>query len=132
MQSVTLSFLRKVLLIDAVASAAMGLALVALSVPLATWLSLPQTLLRDAGVVLLPFAAFVGYVASRANPPRIAVWIIVAVNAIWTIDSFALLFTDAVQPNAFGLAFVIAQAIVVGLFAEFEYVGLRKQAVVAA
>jgi hypothetical protein len=85
-------------------------------------------LLSEAGLVLLPFAAFVAYIASRPTPARFAVWAIIAVNVIWVVDSIVLLFTGWVAPNALGYAFVIAQAAAVGVFAELEYVGLKKSA----
>src|SRR5687768_251753 len=59
-----LSFLRRVLMLDAIASGAMGVALFAFASLGAPLLGLPEQLLREAGVVLLPFAAFVGYLAS--------------------------------------------------------------------
>jgi hypothetical protein len=127
-----LSFLRRVLLLDAVASGAMGVALVLLATVLAPLLDLPQEMLREAGVVLIPFAAFVGYLASRERPSRVGVWIVIVANAIWTIDSIVLLFSDWIAPNAFGYAFVIVQAVVVGVFAELEYIGLRKSALATA
>jgi hypothetical protein len=126
MNSNNSSFLRRVLAVDAISSGAMGLGMLAFASFIAPLLNLPVDLIRDAGLVLLPFAAFVGYVASRGQIPRVGVWIIIALNAVWVVDSIVLLFTGWVEPNALGYAFVIAQAIVVGLFAELEYVGLKK------
>jgi hypothetical protein len=126
------SFLRRVLLVDAVASGAMGLGLIAFTDLFARVLQLPAQLLSEAGLVLLPFAAFVGYIASRATPVRFAVWAIIAVNAIWVIDSIVLLFTGWVAPNALGYAFVLAQAASVAVFADLEYVGLKKSVALAA
>src|SRR5512138_946382 len=56
----SMTFLRKVLLLDAVSSALMGAALLALSGLFAALLDLPATLLLESGFVLVPFAAFVG------------------------------------------------------------------------
>jgi hypothetical protein len=92
---------------------------------------LPAQLLSEAGLVLLPFAAFVGYVASRAMPARFAVWAIIVLNVIWVVDSIVLLFTGWVAPNALGYAFVVAQALVVAALADLEYVGLKKSAALA-
>jgi CHASE2 domain-containing sensor protein len=80
--------------------------------------------------VLLPFAAFVGFVASRREPARIAVWVIIAMNIVWVVDSIVLLFTGWVAPSALGYAFVIAQAAVVLVLADLEYMGLKRSAVV--
>ena len=126
------SWLRRVLAIDAVSSAAMGLGLLVLAPTLAPLLNLPLDLLREAGAILLPFAALVGYLASREQPARAGVWIVIALNAVWTVDSIVLLLSGWVEPNGLGYAFVIGQAVVVGVFAELEYLGLRRVSLAAA
>jgi hypothetical protein len=126
------SFLRRVLVVDAVSTGAMGIAMVAFAELLADLLQLPVDLLGEAGIVLLPFAAFVAFVASRSETSRIAVWAIIAVNAVWAIESIVLLFTGWVAPNVLGYAFVIAQAAAVLLFADLEYMGLKRSTAVAA
>lgn len=128
----SMTFLRRVLLIDAVSSAFMGAALLTLSGLFSSLCSLPETLLIESGLALAPFAAFVGYLASRSTPPRSGVWCVVVLNAAWVLGSAALLLGDAIAPNAFGYAFIVAQAVVVGVFAELQVIGLRKQAAVAA
>ena len=126
------SLLRRVLVVDAVSSGAMGLAMIAFAELLADLLQLPVELISEAGIVLLPFAAFVGFVASRSEPARIAVWVIIALNVVWVVDSIVLLFTGWVAPNALGYAFVIAQAAVVLVLADLEYMGLKRSAAAAA
>jgi hypothetical protein len=126
------SLLRRVLVVDAVSSGAMGVAMVAFAELLADQLQLPVDLLSEAGIVLLPFAAFVAFVASRSEPSRIAVWVIIALNAVWVIDSIVLMFTGWVAPNALGYLFVVAQAAAVLLFADLEYLGLKRSTAVAA
>ena len=66
----SMTFLRRVLLIDAVSSAFMGAALLTLSGLFSSLCSLPETLLIESGLALAPFAAFVAYLASRSTPPR--------------------------------------------------------------
>lgn len=124
------SLLRRVLVVDAVTSGGMGLAMVAFAELFANLLQLPLELVSEAGIVLLPFAAFVGFVASRREPARIAVWTIIALNVVWVVDSIVLLFTGWVAPNALGYAFVIAQAAVVLVFADFEFMGLKRSTAV--
>jgi hypothetical protein len=126
------SLLRRVLIVDAVTSGAMGVALFALADVFANLLQLPVDPVREAGIILLPFAAFVGFIASRSEPARIAVWAIIALNIVWVVDSIVLLFTGWVAPNALGYVFVIAQAAVVLVFADFEYMGLKRSTAVAA
>ena len=122
----SLSFLRRVLLVDAATSAVMGLAMIAFAGTFSALLALPTTLLFEAGIILLPFAAFVGWLASRARPPRLAVWIVIALNALWAIDSLLLLVSGWIAPNGFGYAFIGGQALAVAVLAELEYVGLRR------
>ena len=126
------SLLRRILIVDAVTSGASGIAMFALADVFASLLQLPAELVRKAGIILLPFAASVGFVASRREPARIAVWTIIALNVVWVVDSIALLFTDWVAPNALGYVFVIAQAAMVLVFADFEYLGLKRSTAVAA
>lgn len=120
------TFLRRILLVDALASAATGL-LMALGAPLlAPVLGLPLMLLREAGLILLPFAAFVAFVATRKEIPRRSAWAVVVVNALWVIDSAILLLSGWVAPTVYGQVFVVAQALVVAVFAELQFFALRK------
>ena len=118
------SFLRRVLLADALMSGAAGLLMLLGAGLLTQTLDLPATLLRTAGLILLPYAAFVVYVANRSQ--RVLVWAVILINALWAIDSVVLLLSGWVAPNALGYAFVLVQAVAVAVFAELEYVGLRR------
>lgn len=124
----TATFLRRVLLLDAVSSGAMGVLLLTCSGLLAGLLNLPAELLNEAGIVLVPFALAVGFLGTRSVLSRVAVWAVIAINAVWAIDSVVLLFTGWVQPNLLGYAFVIGQAAFVAVMAELEFLGLRKSA----
>jgi hypothetical protein len=123
--------LRRSLLADAVITSATGL-LLALGAPvLSGLLGLPEPLLRWAGVSLLPFAGLVALLARRAEAPRGAVLAVVLYNALWALDSVALLALGWVSPTLLGSAFVVAQALVVGLFALAQYAGLRRSPALA-
>jgi hypothetical protein len=124
----TATFLRRVLLLDAVSSGAMGVLLLTCSGLLAGLLNLPAELLNEAGIVLVPFALAVGFLGTRSRLSRVAVWAVIGINAVWAIDSVVLLFTGWVQPNSLGYAFVIGQAAFVAVMAELEFLGLRKSA----
>lgn len=119
------NFLRHLLLADAVSCLAIGGALALGAGLVADWLGLPAALLRAAGLVLLPFAAFVLFVASRPILSRSAVWLIIACNAVWVVGSAVLLIGGFAAPTALGIAFVITQAVVVAIVAELEAMGLR-------
>jgi hypothetical protein len=93
-------------------------------------LGLPGALMREAGLVLVPYVAFVAWVGTREAISRPAVQAIIAMNLLWVAGSVALF--AFVTPNLLGYAFVIAQAIVVGVFAELQFIGLRRERAVAA
>lgn len=121
-------FLRRALQADAIVSGAMALLLVFGAGFLASLLNLPEAFLRNTGLVLVVFALGVGYLASREMMSKVAVWAVIAINAVWTIDSIVLLASGWVSPNLLGQAFIVMQAIAVGVFAELEFIGLRKSA----
>ncbi len=124
-------FLRRVLLADAAASGATGLLMLLGTDALASMLALPAGLLFYAGAALVPFAALVAWLGLRESPPRLAVWAIIACNLLWAAESILMLF-GSIEPNRLGQVFVLGQALVVALFAELEYFGLRRQGALAA
>lgn len=125
-------FLRQALLADAVTSAACGLLMLMAASPLAGMLGLPEALLRISGATLLPFSALIAYLSLRRNLPRVAVWAVVLANGLWAADSVLLLMSGWVAPTAAGYVFVLAQAAVVLMYAELQFIGLRRSTAVAA
>jgi hypothetical protein len=125
-------FLRRVLLLDAVATGATGILLLGGTGILQSWLNLPATLMTYAGIFCVAWAAIVGFASTRKELSRNLVWTIIVANALWTLGSLALLVSGYVAPTLLGYAFVIAQALVVCVFAELQYVGLTKRASAAA
>lgn len=128
----TSTFLRRVLLADAVTCIATGLLLTVGANQLEQLLGLPAELSRYAGLGLLPFAAFLIFLAMRQNLSPSMVWWVISLNALWTIDSILLLLSGWVDPSWLGSAFVIFQAGGVAMFAALEYFGLRKSAIAVA
>jgi len=124
------AFVRRTLFVDAATCVAMGLALVLLAQPLASYLGLGASLLEYSGASLLPIAAFMAWVATREAPGAtpalrgLGVWLVIAGNVAWIAASIALLVLAA--PTALGYAFVIAQAVVVAVLVELEYYGVRR------
>jgi hypothetical protein len=118
-------FLRNVLFADAAMGAVAAAATIFGASLLSPLLALPQPLLFWAGVALVPIAAFLFVMARRSDVPRGWLREIVFVNALWTAASVVLLVSGLVQPNALGVAFVLAQAAAVGLFALLEALPLR-------
>jgi uncharacterized protein YjeT (DUF2065 family) len=118
--------LRRALLADAIFSGIAAVLLTLDATALAPLLELPEALLRETGLFLIAYTALVGWLAARARVPKALVVLVIAGNAAWTIGSIALLFSGAVTPNLLGEAFVVAQAIATGVFAELQYIGLRR------
>jgi hypothetical protein len=118
--------LRRAIQADALVSGAMALLLSLAASSLASILSLPEPLLLGTGLFLIGYVALLGWLATRPAMPKPLVWLIVAGNAAWTLGSIALLLSGAVTPNLLGTAFVGLQAVAVGVFAELQYLGLRR------
>lgn len=116
--------LRPLLAVDAAMCLASGLLLVAASGSLSGVFALPEGLLLGAGLILLPWALFVGWCASRMAPPRRAVLAVVVVNLLWTLDSVLLLASGWVAPNGPGVAFVLGQAAAGGGIAVLQALAL--------
>src|SRR5690349_9307372 len=117
-------FLRRVLALDSLSCLAMGLLMGLEAAALAPLFGLPEPLVRFAGLALLPLAAFIGWLATRPNPPRPLVWLVILGNLGWTAESFITLGQSQATP--LGTAFVSAQAVAVLGLAMLEYAGIRK------
>lgn len=128
----TSTFLRRVLWADAATCLAAGLMMTLGAATLERHFGLPSELSRYAGVGLLPFAAFLVYLAARESLKAPVVWAVIALNVLWTADSVLLLVSGWITPTEAGSAFVLAQALGVAVFAALEFVGLRKSATAAA
>ena len=120
------SFLRRAILADAIFSGVSAVLLTLGASALASLLNLPEALLRETGLFLVAYAALVGWLGTRQSIPTLLVWIVIAGNAAWALASIALLFSGWVAPNLLGEVAVALQAIAVGVFAELQFVGLRR------
>jgi hypothetical protein len=125
-------FLRNVLMLDALVSGAAAILMMAGGSLLGPLLQLPASLMFWAGLALVPWVALLVAVARRSEVSRMVMIDIVAINALWVVASFGLLVSGAVSPNLFGIVFVAAQALAVALFAELQFVGLRRATAAAA
>lgn len=118
--------LQRALALDAIASGAMAALLTLAAGYLAPLLNLPGGVLRPLGLFMAAWAALVGYLATRETLSKALVRAVIVGNAVWTIDSLALLATSWIAPNTLGIAFIVMQALAVGLFAELQLMGLRR------
>ena len=119
------SFLRRALLADAVFSGVAALGFTFGAGTFAALFNLPEMFLREVGMFLIAYAAFVGWLGSRQLMIKALVLTVILGNAAWTLGSIALLFSGAISPNLPGMVMVVAQAIATGVFAELQYIGLR-------
>ena len=122
----THGLLRFALKLDAAVTAANALAYLGAFWLLDGWLGLPAGLLAGAGKFLLAFAAFVGRQAIRPELARGAIAGVIAVNAVWVVDSVLLLAVDGFSPTLAGQVVVAVQAAGVAGLAALQGVGMRR------
>ncbi|MBN9585611.1 MAG: hypothetical protein BGN84_11665 [Afipia sp. 62-7] len=121
-------FLRRALQADAVFSGVAALMFVLGAGLLASLTHLPEAFLRETGFVLVTYAALVGYLGTRGMMSSNAVKAVIAINAAWAIASIVLLLSGWGSPTLFGQALIVMQTIAVGVFAELQFIGLRRSA----
>jgi hypothetical protein len=114
--------LRPVMLFDAATCLAMGGLLVAAAGPIAGLTELPVPLLREAGILLFPFALFVLWVARQGG--GWPVQLVAGLNLAWVAASFGVI--AWVQPNGLGIAFVAVQALAVGAIVALQFHALGE------
>jgi hypothetical protein len=103
------------LLVDAATTGLNGLAYVLAGRWLADWFGAPVTLVRGLGVFLLVVAAGVTLLATRTPIPRRGVWALVVLNTVWVVASVD--HAVVADLTRLGTAWVLLQAVVVGVFA---------------
>ncbi|MEV4014047.1 hypothetical protein AB0J35_26465 [Nonomuraea angiospora] len=121
-----MKFLRLALAADAVVTGGNGLVYLAFAGPVSDLLGPGTGLLRGIGAFLLVYGAAVGLLATRRVISPAATRAVIALNIVWTLGSVAAVVTGAVDLTTIGAIWTIAQALVVGVFAELQIVGLRK------
>ncbi|MEQ4719371.1 hypothetical protein [Nonomuraea sp. B19D2] len=119
-------FLRLALAADAVVTGVNGLVYLAFAAPVSDLLGPGAGLLREIGAFLLVYGAAVGLLATRRTISPAATRAVIALNIIWTLGSIAAVVTGAAAFTTIGAVWAIAQALVVGVFAELQITGLRK------
>jgi len=123
--------LRNVLLLDAATCLLTGVLLVLSARLLAELTAIPSALLFYAGAILIPIAVFMAVTATRAALLPLAVWVIVAGNALWVVASIGLMIGPWIAPNVWGYAFIAAQAVAVAVLTMLELDGARSAGVTA-
>ena len=116
--------LNKLLGIDALTCALIGVLLTTFAPALSTLLALPHDLLSYSGGLLLPIAAFMAVLAWQARPWTIGVWLVAVGNGVWILASLTVLI--ALGPNVLGAGFLALQALVVAVLTMAEFNALAR------
>ena len=119
------TFLKRVLIVDAVSCLGMGAMLIGGGSVLADLLGLPAVLTHGAGLALVPLGLFIFWLGTREAVHPAFVWVVILGNVGWTLESLMTVFT-APAITALGTLFVAGQAAVVLGLAALEYVGLDR------
>jgi len=126
MTAVRSTFLRTVIGLDAAACGLMGAAFAFDASLLAGPLGLSPAFMQPLGLFLVVYAAGLVFLALRPALPRAAVWTLVAFNAAWAIESFAIMALGWIQPTTLGVAFVAVQAVAALIVGDLQYLVLRR------
>jgi len=118
--------LRRAIQADAIVTGAVALVQTFGAGHLAPLLNLPQPLVLETGLFLIAYTALVGWLGTRRSMPKALVAIVIVGNAAWALGSIALMFSGSVTPSLLGYAFIAMHAISTGMFAELQYIGMRK------
>jgi hypothetical protein len=120
------SLTRAALGLDAAVTGVNGVAYLAGASLLDGALGMPAGFLRGVGAFLIVFAACVAYTGTRQQVNRTAVKAIIALNALWVVDSVALVALGWYDPTTGGSIWTILQAGVVAGFAALQSFAIRR------
>ena len=89
--------------------------------------ALPESLLRRRRRCgSRAYASWLGWLLTRERIGKPMAWTVIGINALWTVGSLGLLASGTLSPTTWGTAFVIAQAVVVLVFAELQFFGVKR------
>ncbi len=114
------------LVADAVICGALAALALAAAGPLADAMDLPVTLIRGAGIVLLPYIAYLAFIVSRNLLTTATIRVAVLVNILWAVGCAVVLLSGQVEPNALGVAFILVQAAGVLVIGAVQHLGARE------
>jgi hypothetical protein len=120
------TFLRNALKLDAALSTVMLAGMTVGAATLAPATGLPQGLLVAVGVGLIPWVAFLLWMATRPAVPAAAVWGVIVLNLAWVVACVAVAFGLGFEPTTMGVGFAAVTALGTLLLAELQFVGLRR------
>lgn len=122
---------RKLLWIDCIAGALVGVAVLMLSVWLSRFYGLPREVLLFMGAVNLLYATYSFSLAMRTRRPKPMINLLVFANLAWTPVCLGLAVRFAESATIFGMGQLIGEAVFVGGLAGLEW-KWREQLLTAA
>jgi hypothetical protein len=126
--AISSTFLRKVLIADAVTCAAVAGLQLTNADTLVSLLGLPKNLLLATGAFLVGFAILLILMA-RANEIRAPlIRLVVVGNIAWGLGCIGLSLGGAFETTALGIAYLLIQALTVFALAAIEFKGWRGRA----
>lgn len=117
--------LKQSLMSDAVVSGAVGALSLTGARSLDSRFDLPAGLLAGSGAIAIAYAAAMAVIATRTPLRPAAGWAVVAGNVMWAAACVVLLFSDTIDPDAAGVAFVLVHIVGALAFAELQAMALR-------
>jgi hypothetical protein len=120
------TLLRRILWVDGVSTAASGVLLLAAARPLEDLLGLPVSWAVPLGIGLLGWALAVILVVDHPRIPARHVAFVIGGNALSAAALVLLALTDLVPLTGLGIGFVLLMAAVVAVYAELQFMGLRR------
>ncbi|MBF6182608.1 Uncharacterised protein [Nocardia otitidiscaviarum] len=120
-----MSPLRLAYTFDGVATLASGILVAALAGVLDSALGLSTPLLLGVGAFFILYAIDVLIVATRPVISRRAAAVIIAVNALWAVDSLVVLAAGWLDPTALGVAAILVIAAFTAAMAAVQAYTLR-------
>jgi hypothetical protein len=120
-----MDLLRFALRLDAVVSGVAGVAMVATARVLGRPLGVPAVALVATGLVLIAWAVALWIRVSRGDLGRRMAWTVIALNGLWALGSIVLALEWSALTTA-GTAVVLLQAAAVVVFADLQYLGVRR------
>jgi hypothetical protein len=118
-------FLRLALRLDAAASGALGVVSLGAASAVSDLLGPGTGVLRAIGAFLVVYAAGLVALAGLRSIPRPAVWTVVVGNLAWAVGTGVLAFAVH-ELTTLGTVVVLAQALAVAVFADLQWIGLRR------
>jgi hypothetical protein len=122
----TSPLLRFALRLDGLASAMVGALNLIGANPVGAWVGAPGAVVLGAGAFMLAYGLVALWLSARARLDTWLVWAVIVGNLVWVAGSVLLTRSDWINPATTGLVLLLGQAILVAVFAQLQYLGLRQ------